>query len=140
MRTKTLSALCLSVLMASPVALAHQQGDWIIRGGLTSVAPDESASNITAGGSDLGVSLTIDNNTQLGLNIAYFVTDNINIELLAATPFTHDVNFSLPDPLTTGNKLGEVTHLPPTLTANYYFNNPDSAFQPYIGAFIPTCR
>ncbi len=136
MRTKTLSALCLSVLMASPVALAHQQGDWIIRGGLTSVAPDESASNMTAGGSDLGVSLTIDNNTQLGLNIAYFVTDNINIELLAATPFTHDVNFSLPDPLTTGNKLGEVTHLPPTLTANYYFNNPDSAFQPYIGAGI----
>ena len=89
-----------------------------------------------AGGSDLGVALNIGNDTQLGLNVAYFITDNINIELLAATPFKHDVNFSVADPLGTGNQLGEVTHLPPTLTANYYFNDASSAFQPYVGAGI----
>ena len=38
------------------------------------------------------------------------------------------------DPLGTGDKLGEVTHLPPTLTVNYYFNDPAAVFQPYIGA------
>ena len=56
--------------------------------------------------------------------------------MLAATPFKHDVEFSVADPLGTGNKLGEVTHLPPTLTANYYFNDASSAFQPYVGAGI----
>ena len=71
---------------------------------------DESTSNIVAGGTDLGVALNIDNDTQLGLNVAFFITDNINIELLAATPFKHDVNFSVADPLGTGNQLGEVTH------------------------------
>ncbi|BFT32122.1 outer membrane protein OmpW [Alteromonas sp. D210916BOD_24] len=133
MRKHTLSAICLTLAALSPLANAHQQGDWIVRGGLTTVAPDESTSNIIAGGSDLGVALTVDNNTQLGINVAYFLTDNINIELLAATPFKHDVNFSVNDPLGTGNQLGEVTHLPPTLTANYYFNDANSAFQPYVG-------
>lgn len=136
MRKQALSALCLSLALAAPFASAHQQGDIIVRGGFTTVTPDESTSTIIAGGSDLGVALTIDSNTQLGINIAYFVTDNINIELLAATPFKHDVNFSVNDPLGTGTKLGEVTHLPPTLSANYYFNDASSAFQPYIGAGI----
>ncbi|WP_269521190.1 OmpW family outer membrane protein [Alteromonas sp. BMJM2] len=136
MRTHTLSALCLTLAAIAPFANAHQQGDFLVRGGLTTVAPDETTSNILAGGEDLGVALNIGNDTQLGLNIAYFITDNINIELLAATPFKHDVEFSVADPLGTGNQLGEVTHLPPTLTANYYFNDASSAFQPYIGAGI----
>ena len=136
MRKYTLSAICLALAAVSPLVAAHQQGDWLVRGGLTTVAPDESSSNILAGGADLGVALTVDNNTQLGINVAYFVTDKINIELLAATPFTHDVNFSVTDPLGTGTRLGEVTHLPPTLTANYYFNDASSAFQPYVGAGI----
>lgn len=136
MRKHTLSALCLTLATLSPLATAHQQGDWIVRGGLTTVVPDESTSNIVAGGADLGVALNIDNNTQFGLNVAYFVTNYINIELLAATPFKHDVNFSVNDPLDTGNQLGEVTHLPPTLTVNYYFNEPSAAFQPYVGAGI----
>ena len=135
MKNIRLSLLALAVVTASQSALAFQQGDLIIRGGLANVVPDESSSNIIVG-SDLGVNLTVGNDTQLGLNIAYFVTDRINIEVLAATPFTHDVNFGVPDPLGTGNKLGEVTHLPPTVTLNYYFNNPSSAFQPYIGAGI----
>jgi outer membrane protein len=38
------------------------------------------------------------------------------------------------DPLGTGDKLGDVTHLPPTVTVNYYFNDASSHFQPYVGA------
>jgi outer membrane protein len=136
MRKFTLSALCLTGAALLPFAHAHEQGDWLVRGGLTTVAPDETSSNIIAGGGDLGVALTIDNDSQFGINVAYFITDNINIELLAATPFKHQVNFSLPDALGTGNQLGEVTHLPPTLTANYYFNDSSAALQPYIGAGI----
>lgn len=136
MRKRTQTALCLTVAALLPSAYAHQQGDWLVRGGLTSVAPDETTSNITVSGADLGVALTIDNNTQLGINVAYFISDRVNIELLAATPFKHEVHFSVPDPLGTGNQLGEVTHLPPTLTANYYFNDSSASFQPYVGAGI----
>lgn len=133
---KHLLAVAITAALFSPLAVSHQAGDILVRAGATTVAPDESTSNILAGGSDLGVALNIDNNTQLGLNVAYFVTDNINLELLAATPFTHDVTFSVSDPLGTGNQLGEVTHLPPTVTVNYYFNDAAADFQPYVGAGI----
>ncbi|MBT0587091.1 OmpW/AlkL family protein [Alteromonas oceanisediminis] len=122
--------------LGSTTAIAFEKGDIIVRGGLATVAPDESTSNVFVGGADLGVDLQIENNTQLGLNVAYFITDNINIEVLAATPFKHDVDFGVSDPLGTGDQLGEVTHLPPTVSANYYFLGNSNTFKPYVGLGI----
>jgi outer membrane protein len=133
MKKSTLATLVLAALISAPSAFAYEKGDMVARVGVTTVAPDDSSSNIFVGGTDYGVGVTVDNNTQLGLNFAYFITDNINIELLAATPFTHDVDFGVSDPLGTGTKVGEVTHLPPTLSVNYYFADSASAFQPYAG-------
>ncbi len=124
--------LALATLVASQTAFAFEKGDILVRGGLATVSPNESSSNIIVGG-DLGVNVSVGNNTQLGLNFAYFITDNINIEVLAATPFKHDADFGVPNPLGTGNQLAEVTHLPPTLSVNYYFNTGDNAFKPYVG-------
>jgi outer membrane protein len=124
--------LALATLVASQIAFAFEKGDILVRGGLATVSPNESSSNIIVGG-DLGVNVSVGNNTQLGLNFAYFITDNINIEVLAATPFKHDADFGVPNPLGTGNQLAEVTHLPPTLSVNYYFNTGDNAFKPYVG-------
>ncbi|MGB3725653.1 MAG: OmpW family outer membrane protein [Glaciecola sp.] len=136
--------LCTAVLstlaLASANAVAHETGDILVRAGFTTVAPDGSSSNIQVGGADFGLPLgtdganvllggiDVDNNTQLGLNIAYFLTDNINVELLAATPFTHDME------ILGGTKLGSTKHLPPTVTVNYYFADPAAKFQPYVGA------
>lgn len=136
MKKSTLATIILAALVTAPAAFAYETGDILVRAGLTSVSPDDSSSNILAGGADLGVNVTVDSNTQLGLNVAYFVTPNINIELLAATPFTHDVNFGVADPLGTGNQVGEVTHLPPTVSVNYYFADASSAFQPYAGVGV----
>lgn len=133
MKKSSLALLIIASVTAAPYAAAFEKGDLVLRGGLTTVSPDESSSNIFVG-SDLGVNVSVDNDTQLGLNLAYFITDKINIEVLAATPFNHDVNFGVSDPLGTGDKLGEVTHLPPTVTLNYYLNDAASPFQPYIGA------
>lgn len=133
MKKSSLTICAIASLVSAQYAAAFEQGDIILRVGFASVTPNESSSNIVVG-SDLGVNLAVDNNTQLGLNIAYFLTNEINVELLAATPFRHDVNFGVSDPLGTGDQLGEVTHLPPTVTVNYYFNDPASKFQPYIGA------
>jgi len=136
MKNTALTLVALSLIASAPAALAYTKGDIIVRGGLTTVAPDDSSSNIFAGGNDLGLGLSVGNDTQLGLNVAYFVTDRLNIELLAATPFKHVVDFGVPNPLGTGNQLGEVTHLPPTLSVNYYVNDPSSAFQPYVGVGV----
>jgi outer membrane protein len=128
--------LALTLLSTIPTAaLANQAGDILVRGGLTMVAPDTSKTPILLGGSaDNGMSLTVDDNTQLGLNLVYFFDSSWAIELLAATPFTHDV--TLQDPKGTlnadGAPLAEVSHLPPTLSALYYFDT-NSAFKPYVG-------
>jgi outer membrane protein len=131
---KTLLTIAL-LSCTSTVALANQAGDILVRGGLTMVTPDSGKSPVLLGGSDAnGMSLSVDDNTQLGLNVVYFFDSNWAVELLAATPFTHDV--TIHDPKGTlgvdGAKLAEVTHLPPTLSALYYFDT-GTAFKPYVG-------
>ncbi|MFT6100480.1 MAG: outer membrane protein [Arenicella sp.] len=73
-------AKCLFVasglLVASGSAYAFERGDIVVRGGIANVAPDDSSSNIVVG-SDLGFGVTVDNNTQLGLNVAYFLSDKL---------------------------------------------------------------
>lgn len=118
----------------STTALANQAGDILIRGGATSVNPDSSNTAILLAGDDSTMSLSVNDNTQLGVNFVYFFDNNWAIELLAATPFTHDVTIYDPNAVlgVDGAKLADVTHLPPTLSALYYFNT-NTAFKPYIG-------
>jgi outer membrane protein len=142
---KTLLSLALLSTFSTAV-FANQAGDILVRGGLTSVNPDSDKAAILLGGSDAtGASLSVDDNTQLGLNFVYFYDSNWAVELLAATPFTHDV--TLNDPTAAlggalgvpagldGAKLAEVTHLPPTLSALYYFDT-GTAFKPYVGVGV----
>ena len=123
-----IAASLLSVVSVS--AMAHQAGDIIVRAGAVVVAPDESTQDVVT--PDLGNlgQLQVGNNTQLGLNFGYMLTDNWAIELLAATPFSHDVS------LAGVGKIAETKHLPPTLVAQYYFGNANSAFRPYVGVGV----
>lgn len=132
MKQSILKHLLTGVLLlgATSPALAYEKGDWLVRGGLTNVSPDDSSGNVFVDGSDLGVGVNVDSNTQIGLNLAYFITNNVAIEVLAATPFSHDIG------LNTVGALGSTKHLPPTVSANYHFAEPSSAFQLYVGAGI----
>ncbi|MGB6137565.1 MAG: outer membrane protein OmpW [Shewanella sp.] len=123
----TLSLVVASLLSAglSFGAAAHQAGDIIVRAGTATVSPNES-SPVVAGVAEFSV----DSDTQLGLNFGYMLTDNIGIELLAATPFSHDVS------LGELGKIAETKHLPPTLVAQYYFGNAQSALRPYVGVGV----
>ncbi|GAB2656773.1 outer membrane protein OmpW [Vibrio panuliri] len=121
---------CLAVLTAlsSAQAFAHKEGDFIVRAGAAMVSPNESSGNIAGvPGTEFGV----DSNTQLGLTIGYMLTDNISVELLAATPFQHKISSNL-----TGvdGDIGEIKHLPPTLMLQYYFGEANSKLRPYVGA------
>ena len=104
---------------------AHQAGDIIIRAGVAVVAPNES-SPVVADIAEFSVS----DDTQLGLNFGYMITDNIGIELLAASPFSHDIS------LGSLGKIAETKHLPPTLVAQYYFGDANSKLRPYIGVGV----
>ncbi|QYK02586.1 outer membrane protein OmpW [Shewanella psychrotolerans] len=124
-----IAATLLSTGFAASVS-AHQAGDFIIRAGAVMVAPNESSQDVAGFGE-----FKVDDNTQLGLNFGYMLTDNWGIELLAATPFSHDVSLNLDD----GNgytKIAETKHLPPTIVAQYYFGSAESKLRPYIGAGV----
>lgn len=137
MRTSLFAASLLALAVAAPVAHAHKAGDIIVRAGAVTVQTDESSSSVKLdrpNGSDLGGKATVGNDTQLGLNFAYMLTDNWGIELLAATPFSHDVHIK--NTAVGSTKLGTLKHLPPTLSVVYYPMDGNSAFQPYVGAGI----
>ncbi|MCB5161607.1 outer membrane beta-barrel protein [Marinomonas sp. E8] len=110
------SALCSSVVMA------HDAGDIFVRAGLATVMPNESSDEV--GGDELD----IDNDTQIGLTLTYMVTDQFGVELLAATPFTHSVSTS------SLGEVAEISHLPPSVMAQYYFGQSNSKVRPYVGA------
>ncbi|MFT4652942.1 MAG: outer membrane protein [Kangiellaceae bacterium] len=134
MKKTILSTAIVCVLaLASANVFAHKAGDILVRAGLTTVAPDDASSNILVGASNFQIGesvvggVSVGANTQLGLNVAYFLTDHWNIEVLAASPFSHKIN------LASGGNLGKTKHLPPTVTANYFFADADAAFRPYAG-------
>ncbi|QTF08337.1 outer membrane protein OmpW [Brenneria izadpanahii] len=122
---KKASFLLLAAALLPAAALAHQAGDVIVRGGTATVRPVEGSDNVL----NLG-SFKVDNNTQLGLTFSYLVTDNIGVELLAATPFTHKVG------LNGVGTIAEVSHLPPSLMAQYYFGDKADKLRPYLGVGV----
>ncbi|WP_312143654.1 MULTISPECIES: OmpW/AlkL family protein [Stutzerimonas stutzeri subgroup] len=140
MRKTLFTASALALALSAPFAQAFEAGDIIVRAGAITVDPHEDSSDINHAvlGDVAGSKATLDSNTQLGLNFAYMVTDKVGIELLAATPFSHDVGVKgMPGPYAGLNgKLGSLKHLPPTLSVIYYPLDKTSAFQPYVGAGI----
>ncbi|QFI56020.1 OmpW family outer membrane protein [Aeromonas simiae] len=117
--------LLMTAMLVSPLAMAHQAGDILVRGGIAVVSPQESSDDVANSGE-----LQIDSNAQLGLTLSYMITDNWGVELLAATPFSHSVS-------TPGlGDVAKVKHLPPTLMAQYYFGNAQSKVRPYVGVGV----
>ncbi len=120
--TNKLAALTLStalVALAGP-ALAQSQGDWTVGFGVGYLDP--KSDNGTLAGADA----TIDADTRPIFTAEYFIRDNLGIELLAATPFKHNISLN-------GVETSSVKHLPPTLSLNYHFPT-NSAWKPYVGA------
>jgi outer membrane protein len=127
--------------VAAPVAHAHQAGDILVRAGAITVNPKADSSSVKVdrgplAGADLGGKATMDSDTQLGLNFAYMLTDHFGLELLAATPFEHEVKIKGTALDAANGSLGSLKHLPPTLSVVYYPLESQSAFQPYLGAGI----
>ncbi|MEL7287920.1 MAG: outer membrane protein OmpW [Pseudomonadota bacterium] len=122
---KTISSLAVVGAIVSPSVFAHSEGDFILRVGAASVVPNDSSDKIFGSQYELEVN----SDTQLGLTFGYMFTDNISLEVLAATPFSHDISTDL-----VGKDIGSTKHLPPTVMVQYYFGDSQSKFRPYVGA------
>lgn len=141
MNKSLLSASLFALALAAPLAHAHEAGDIIVRAGAITVNPKADSSSVKVdqgplSGTNLGGKATMSSDTQLGLNFAYMLTNNIGIELLAASPFEHDVKIKGTALSAANGKLGTLKHLPPTLSVVYYPLEATSPFQPYIGGGI----
>lgn len=129
---KQVTSLALAAVLAGVAANAnaYKAGDWVLRLGATAVVPNEDSDRIVLPTSPATVlpGVSIGNDTQLGIIPVYMLTDNWGVELLAATPFEHDVKVK-----GAGIKAGSVTHLPPTLSMQWYPNGGQRGWQPYVG-------
>ncbi|GGE80729.1 OmpW/AlkL family protein [Pseudoalteromonas gelatinilytica] len=123
MKTKLSIALLTSLLALSPVANANLS----VNVGAINVNPDNDSSKINEAPT---LGLRADDDTQLGITVDYALDDNWVIELVAATPFSHDVQGAGG---LAGNKIATIKHLPPTLLAQYHFLDSTYKFRPFVG-------
>jgi outer membrane protein len=136
MRKSLLTVSLLAAALASPLALAHKEGDFIVRAGAAMLWIHDSRQRRcyrykrAMGSETTPLSVGVNSDTQLGLTFAYMLQDHLGLELLAATPFNHDLTLKGPGGST---DLGSIKHLPPTLSLQYFPLAPSSKFQPYVG-------
>ena len=126
-----IKGVALSVLASFAVTgvMAAEASRYKVRVGLTNVDPKSNNGTIAAGAfptAPSGVPTDVQDDTAITFNGVYMINDNIGVELLAATPFDHDID------VPSVGTIGSTKHLPPTLSAQYYFPN-ESKFTPYVG-------
>ena len=123
MKTQISIALLTSLLAITPAAHANLS----VNVGAINVNPDNSSSAINEAPT---LGLKGDSDTQLGITIDYAYNDKWVVELIAATPFSHDVNGAGG---LAGNKIADIKQLPPSLVAQYHFLDTSYALRPFIG-------
>jgi len=122
--------LGLAAITLSSQSMAVGKGDWIARFGAVTVNPDDSSGQV---GAINGSGVAVDDSQGLYVNLTYMIKDNIGLELLAATPFKHNITGT--GTIAGLGKIAETKQLPPTLSVQYHFS-PAKSFRPYVGAGI----
>jgi len=105
---------------------------WMIRVRALAVVPDESSSLKLNGNPIDGDKVNISNSVIPELDITYFFTKNIAVELILGTT-PHNVKAG--GAIAGLGPIGRTWLLPPTLTLQYHFNITDQ-IKPYVGAGI----
>lgn len=129
-RLISLALLVSTTALTAPYAYAGDQkaeGEgWMVRGRVLHVVPDEGGTTTIGGHPE------IDNSIVPELDISYFFNKNVAVELiLGTTPHDAELRGSALGDV----DLGDVWLLPPTLVAQYHFDEQDG-FKPYVGAGV----
>ncbi|EED35901.1 outer membrane protein W [Luminiphilus syltensis NOR5-1B] len=140
MKTLFTTLTIASATLLSAPAFAYEPGDFFVRAGAAMVDPNGDSDPIAIPGLGLGpipdTSVDVDDDTQLGLTATYMFTANLGLELLASTPFKHDISADLGGAGLGTAPVGDTKHLPPTVSAVWYIAGSTDAFKPYLGVGI----
>jgi outer membrane protein len=153
MKTTKLAVALLAALGISAVAtpaMAYEAGDWLIRGRIAHVNPNDDSGRLFVnepavfGNSDfnsVGKGVNVDSDTIPELDITYMITPNWGVELILGYS-EHTVSVHNPAGATLrgvglagSNDVIDTKVLPPTLTLQYHFN-PTGKIRPYVGAGV----
>lgn len=113
-----------AVLSLAAAGANAAEGDRLLRFGVANVNPSAGSTGVVPDDA-----IDVDDGTAAFINGTYMIRDNVGLELLASTPFNHDII------LKGTGKIAETDQLPPTLSLQYHFA-PQSKVRPYVGAGI----
>ncbi|HAW91421.1 MULTISPECIES: OmpW/AlkL family protein [Arsukibacterium] len=131
--TKTLIAFVVGF------SVFNAQAQWSVNVGPITVAPDASSSNLNVveqvAALPVGsTSVTVNDNTQLGITVDYAFNRYWSASVVAATPFSHNIHVA--GSAIDGLEIGNTKHLPPTVFARFYPLTSTTDFMPFIGVGI----
>jgi outer membrane protein len=127
-----LAATGLSAIAAP--AMAYEAGDWLVRGRIAHINPNDDSGTLSLNGGalDVGEGVKVDSDTIPELDITYMITKNWGVELiLGYSEHTVTTHKAAEAALSLGDVI-DTKVLPPTLTLQYHFM-PDSNIRPYAG-------
>lgn len=124
MHKQALAAIFCIGLVLAPSLAAGADGGWLIRARVVNLNPSASSSPVAG--------IDVEQRWIPEVDVSYFMTKNLALELILTYPQKHDVTLN-------GANIGSVRHLPPTLTLQYHFL-PEAQFRPYVGAGINYTR
>lgn len=121
---KNLLAVAILCALTSGAAFAQQaEGPWLVRAravNLDSVNKDST-----------GLGLSVNDKVMPEVDVSYFFTPNIAVELVLTVPQSHTLRAG-------SAVIGSLKHLPPTLMLQYHFDAP--RFKPYVGVGVNYTR
>ncbi len=158
MLNKSALTLCIAagLGLSSLPAIAHDAGDWLVRGRIININPTDKNDGVTKSGGALtgfgvpdglvgGTNVGVEDAWTLDIDITYMLTDNWGVELLldpstkhkvvakgATYPALGTVTAGAVPAVPVGTSLIETRVLPPALIAQYHFM-PHEQIQPYVG-------
>lgn len=121
---KAVLTAALAIASALPFAAQAQEPSWLVRVRAVNLASENKDST--------GLGLSINDKVLPELDISYFFTPQLSVELVLTYPQGQDIRSN-------GTKIGSLHHLPPTLSAQYHFVD-FGAFVPYVGAGVNWTR
>lgn len=114
-----------ALVCAAHPALAQQAGTFTVGVGAHQVQPKSDNGSVLGG----AAKLEIGDNVQPTVTLEYFIRENLGIEVLAATPFKHDIDIK-------GiGKVATTKHLPPTFSLQYHWNS-QGTVSPFVGVGV----
>lgn len=117
--------------VAGPAAAGDYKGDFMVRAGVSVVAPDSSATVFNGGAVIPGADAEVSTEVIPSATLTYFLTNNIAAELFCCFA-KHEVDGK---GALNGVDLGDTWIFPPAITLQYHFDGL-GGIKPYIGAGV----